>query len=110
MKLAEIPLEIALSKCLLVSGEYGCSKEMAIIASLLSLRSVWAAPRGQPKALERAKDKFAVCYWEWSLCSANLVPWACVFSRINQSCNQYDRNMQCHDTDFNCDCNPIHLC
>lgn len=61
MKLVEIPLEIALSKCLLVSGEYGCSKEMAIISSLLSLRSVWAAPRGQLKSLERAKDKFAVC-------------------------------------------------
>ncbi|GMH34493.1 hypothetical protein BSKO_02327 [Bryopsis sp. KO-2023] len=60
LKMSELPVEAPLAKALLVSGERGCSKEMATIASLLSVRSIWTPVTGQIRALERAKERFAV--------------------------------------------------
>lgn len=56
----ELPLEAPLARCLLVSGDLGCSSEIAIIASVLSVRSIWAPGKGYTRSLEKSKEQFAV--------------------------------------------------
>jgi len=58
--MAELPLDVRLAKALLVSGELECSEEMITIASTLSVQSIWVAMKGDYKALEEAKLRFAV--------------------------------------------------
>lgn len=58
--MSELPLDPSLAKTLLKSDELDCSREVVIIASLLSVKSIWLSRRGQIKALEAAKSKFAV--------------------------------------------------
>lgn len=59
LRLAELPLEPQLARALLASGELGCSEEVATIAALMSVRTVWAgAPHSQ--AFVRARSRFAV--------------------------------------------------
>ena len=41
---AELPLDVRLSKALLVSGELECSEEMLTIAATLSVQSIWCVP------------------------------------------------------------------
>ena len=59
-QMSELPLEPALAKCLLTSDAFGCSHEMVTIAALLSVKSVWMSRRGQMRALDTAKNQFAV--------------------------------------------------
>eukprot|EP00873_Tetraselmis_striata_P001670 jgi/Tetstr1/421934/TSEL_012833.t1 len=56
--MAELPVEPMLARSLLVSGKMGCSVEMIVIASCLSVKSVWISGRG--KELQEAKARFAV--------------------------------------------------
>ena len=60
MLMSELPLDPPLAKALLTSAALGCSQEAATIASMLSVRSIWMTIRGEIKALERAKNRFAV--------------------------------------------------
>ena len=65
--MSELPLEPALAKCLLTSDAFGCSHEMVTIAALLSVKSVWMSRRGQMRALDTAKNQFAVLSRQGSL-------------------------------------------
>lgn len=56
----ELALEAPLARCLLLSGDLGCSNEIAIIASVLSVRSIWAPGKGHSKLIEQSKEQFAV--------------------------------------------------
>jgi hypothetical protein len=56
-RLAEVPLDPRLGRALLAAGELGCSEELATIAAMLSVQSVWTGPRGERHALMAAKDK-----------------------------------------------------
>eukprot|EP00899_Mesostigma_viride_P028565 jgi/Mesvir1/8894/Mv02777-RA.1 len=58
--MAEIPLDPRLARALLASGEMNCSEEMTTIAAMLCVQSIWVTARGQIKALDAAKAKFAV--------------------------------------------------
>ncbi|BDA45458.1 probable ATP-dependent RNA helicase DHX35 [Coccomyxa sp. Obi] len=59
-QLAELPVDPRLGAALLASGRLGCSEEAATVVAMLSVHSVWAGARGERKALEAAKEKFAV--------------------------------------------------
>ncbi|CAM6115361.1 unnamed protein product [Calypogeia fissa] len=59
-QLTEFPLDPMLGKMLLSSGELGCSEEALTIAATLSVPSIWVSSRDQQKALDAARNKFAV--------------------------------------------------
>ena len=57
--MAELPLEPQLAAALLKAGALGCSSEVAAIAAMLSVRSIWyGAPRSAQ--LRQARMRFAV--------------------------------------------------
>jgi len=56
--MAELPVDPMLARSLLVSAELGCSIEMVVVASCLSVKSVWESGTG--RELEEAKRRFAV--------------------------------------------------
>jgi len=58
--MAELPLEPALARSLLVSGELGCSEDMLTVAAALSVQSLWVSVRGEQRALDEIKLRFAV--------------------------------------------------
>lgn len=60
MHLAEFPLDPLLGTCLLNSEKFGCSEEMASIAAMLSVQSVFLTPHGKIREAEEERTKFAV--------------------------------------------------
>lgn len=58
--MAELPLEPPMAKALLVSGELGCGEEMLTVAAALQVQSLWVPSRGQTRALDEARARFAV--------------------------------------------------
>jgi len=60
-RMSEFPLPPTYAKMLLMSGEYGCAEEVASIAALLQVESVFQTPYGQASARARMmKRKFEV--------------------------------------------------
>ena len=59
-RLAELPLEPQLGKALLASDHLGCTSEMLTVAAYLQVTHVWQSSRGRQRALDEARDRFAV--------------------------------------------------
>ena len=59
-RLAELPLEPQLGKALLASDKLGCVSEMLTVAAYLQVAHVWQSARGKQRALDEARDRFAV--------------------------------------------------
>ena len=58
--MAEFPLDPAMCKMLLVSTEMGCSDEVLIIVSMLSVPSIFYRPKGREEESDLAREKFQV--------------------------------------------------
>jgi len=59
-KMVEFPLDPALSKMLLTSLEMGCSDEILIIVSMLSVPAIFYRPKGREEDSDNAREKFQV--------------------------------------------------
>ncbi|KAH3687945.1 hypothetical protein WICPIJ_001060 [Wickerhamomyces pijperi] len=59
-KMTSFPLTPPLSKLLLLSSQRGCSEEMVIIVSMLSLPSPYLRPTQRQKEADLAREKFQV--------------------------------------------------
>ncbi|KAJ3102519.1 DEAH-box RNA helicase prp16, partial [Phlyctochytrium planicorne] len=59
-KMADFPVDPALSKMLIVSGETGCSSEILTIVSMLSVPSVFYRPKERAEESDAAREKFMV--------------------------------------------------
>ena len=57
-KMAEFPLEPALSKMLLVSAELGCSEEILTIVAMLSVENPFYRPKDKATQADQKKAKF----------------------------------------------------
>ncbi|KAL0047023.1 hypothetical protein WJX82_004418 [Trebouxia sp. C0006] len=61
LQMSELSVEPRLAKAILASaGELACSQEVVTIVAMLSVHSVWAGARGERKAQNEAKMRFAV--------------------------------------------------
>lgn len=58
VKMSELPLAPPMAAALLNAARSGCSEEVAAVAALTSVRSIWAGSRS--KAAKEARTKFAV--------------------------------------------------
>ncbi|KAI8504571.1 Pre-mRNA-splicing factor ATP-dependent RNA helicase PRP16 [Branchiostoma belcheri] len=58
--MVEFPLDPALSKMLIVSCDMGCSAEILIIVSMLSVPAIFYRPKGREEDSDAAREKFAV--------------------------------------------------
>ncbi|KAI4909746.1 hypothetical protein J4E85_011568 [Alternaria conjuncta] len=58
-KMAELPLDIRLSKALLESEKYNCREEVLSIISLLGESALWLRPRDKKVAADAARARFA---------------------------------------------------
>ncbi|XP_041987375.1 pre-mRNA-splicing factor ATP-dependent RNA helicase PRP16 isoform X2 [Aricia agestis] len=59
-QMAEFPLDPPQCHMLIVSAEMGCSAEVLIIVSMLSVPSVWYRPQGREEDADSAREKFQV--------------------------------------------------
>ncbi|KAJ3059438.1 Pre-mRNA-splicing factor ATP-dependent RNA helicase PRP16, partial [Podochytrium sp. JEL0797] len=59
-KMVEFPLDPSLSKMLIVSTEMGCSAEILIIVSMLSVPSIFYRPKERAEESDAAREKFMV--------------------------------------------------
>lgn len=59
-QMVEFPLDPALSKMLIVSLEMGCSAEILIIVSMLSVPAIFYRPKGREEDSDAAREKFQV--------------------------------------------------
>lgn len=74
--MSKLPLQPALSKILLNSIRYGCSEEMLVIVSMLSIPQVFRRPKEREKESDQARSRFFVAqsdhltllnvYLQWS--------------------------------------------
>lgn len=60
IQIAEFPIDPKLAKMLLISGEMYCSEEALIIASMLTVQTVFNISRSSQDRSEKAKKKFSV--------------------------------------------------
>ena len=58
--MVEFPMEPALSKMLISSCDFGCSDEMLIIVSMLSVPTIFFRPRGREEDSDAMREKFNV--------------------------------------------------
>ncbi|XP_029464131.1 pre-mRNA-splicing factor ATP-dependent RNA helicase PRP16 isoform X2 [Rhinatrema bivittatum] len=58
--MVEFPLDPALSKMLIVSCDMGCSCEILIIVSMLSVPAIFYRPKGREEESDQIREKFAV--------------------------------------------------
>jgi pre-mRNA-splicing factor ATP-dependent RNA helicase DHX38/PRP16 len=58
--MVEFPLDPALSKMLIFSEKLGCSAEILIIASMLSVPGIFFRPKGREEESDAAREKFMV--------------------------------------------------
>lgn len=59
-QMVEFPLDPALSKLVIVSSEMGCSAEMLVIVSMLSVPSIFYRPKGREEEAISRQEKFQV--------------------------------------------------
>ncbi|XP_065064439.1 pre-mRNA-splicing factor ATP-dependent RNA helicase PRP16-like [Rhopilema esculentum] len=59
-KMVEFPLDPALSKMLITSLDMGCSDDVLIIVSMLSVPSIFYRPKGREEDSDNAREKFQV--------------------------------------------------
>ncbi|CAG0902968.1 unnamed protein product, partial [Darwinula stevensoni] len=59
-KMVEFPLDPSLSKMLIVSVEMGCSAEILIIVSMLSVPAIFFRPKGREDDADAMREKFQV--------------------------------------------------
>ena len=59
VQMAELPLPPSLGAALLAGAETGCAREVAAVAALLSVRSVWVNRRGEEALLDEEKARQA---------------------------------------------------
>ncbi|RCN44445.1 helicase protein [Ancylostoma caninum] len=59
LRMSEFPLPPMHSKCLLTSGEFGCSEEIATIIAMLQVQDVFTAPTRNRHNAEEIKRRFA---------------------------------------------------
>jgi len=59
-KMVEFPLDPPLAKMLIVAEELGCTHEVAIIVSMLSVPSVFFRPKDREEESDSAREKFFV--------------------------------------------------
>lgn len=59
-KMAEFPLDPALSKMLIVAEEAGCSSEIVTVVSMLSVPSVFYRPKSREEEADQIREKFNV--------------------------------------------------
>ncbi|KAG9475009.1 hypothetical protein GDO78_003458 [Eleutherodactylus coqui] len=58
--MVEFPLDPALSKMLIVSCDMGCSAEILIVVSMLSVPAIFYRPKGREEESDQVREKFAV--------------------------------------------------
>lgn len=58
--MAELPLEVSLSRMLIAAGEMSCSEEMLSIVAMLSVQDPFVSPLGKTKSVDAARRSFAV--------------------------------------------------
>ncbi|XP_061449776.1 pre-mRNA-splicing factor ATP-dependent RNA helicase PRP16 isoform X1 [Rhineura floridana] len=58
--MVEFPLDPALSKMLIVSCDMGCSSEILLIVSMLSVPAIFYRPKGREEESDQVREKFAV--------------------------------------------------
>ncbi|KAJ1083659.1 hypothetical protein NDU88_003814 [Pleurodeles waltl] len=58
--MVEFPLDPALSKMLIVSCDMGCSSEILIIVSMLSVPAIFYRPKGREEESDQIREKFAI--------------------------------------------------
>nr|XP_033798390.1 pre-mRNA-splicing factor ATP-dependent RNA helicase PRP16 isoform X1 [Geotrypetes seraphini] len=58
--MVEFPLDPALSKMLIVSCDMGCSCEILLIVSMLSVPAIFYRPKGREEESDQIREKFAV--------------------------------------------------
>ncbi|XP_023646619.1 pre-mRNA-splicing factor ATP-dependent RNA helicase PRP16 [Paramormyrops kingsleyae] len=58
--MVEFPLDPALSKMLIVSCDMGCSLDILIIVSMLSVPAIFYRPKGREEESDQVREKFAV--------------------------------------------------
>lgn len=59
-KMSKFPIQPALSKLLLVASENGCSEEMVVIVSMLSVPSVFYRPKERQEESDISRSRFSV--------------------------------------------------
>lgn len=58
--MVEFPMEPAMSKMLISSADFGCSEEMLIVVSMLSVPTIFFRPRGREEDSDAMREKFNV--------------------------------------------------
>ncbi|XP_056134192.1 pre-mRNA-splicing factor ATP-dependent RNA helicase PRP16 isoform X2 [Lampris incognitus] len=58
--MVEFPLDPALSKMLIVSCDMGCSADILVIVSMLSVPAIFYRPKGREEESDQVREKFAV--------------------------------------------------
>ncbi|XP_053305773.1 pre-mRNA-splicing factor ATP-dependent RNA helicase PRP16-like [Spea bombifrons] len=58
--MVEFPLDPALSKMLIVSCDMGCSSEILMVVSMLSVPAIFYRPKGREEESDQVREKFAV--------------------------------------------------
>ncbi|XP_062327038.1 pre-mRNA-splicing factor ATP-dependent RNA helicase PRP16 [Osmerus eperlanus] len=58
--MVEFPLDPALSKMLIVSCDMGCSADILIIVSMLSVPAIFYRPKGREEESDQVREKFSV--------------------------------------------------
>ena len=66
--MAELPLPPSLGAALLAGAETGCAREVAAVAALLSVRSVWVNRRGEEALLDEEKARHAPLTVTFKVC------------------------------------------
>ena len=59
-QMVEFPLDPPLSKMLIVSAGLGCSADVLIIVSMLSVPSIFFRPKGREEDSDNIREKFQV--------------------------------------------------
>lgn len=59
-EMSKLPLQPSLSKILLKSVEFGCSAEMLIIVSMLSISQIFQRPKGREKESDKERSRFFI--------------------------------------------------
>jgi len=58
--MVEFPLDPSLSKMLIISEEMGCTLDILVIVSMLSVPSIFFRPKGREEDSDNAREKFQV--------------------------------------------------
>lgn len=79
VRMAEFPLSPMFAKMLLESGNFGCSKEIVTIASMMQIQNIFVVPPNQKKAAVSKKkkkkkgfQKERVVLYIWQKCSVSI--------------------------------------